>query len=176
MGATSGSNSPGREDIADYSDHSSRTLDTGAARPAARRAGRFARGCRIRRLAKPAMLSFRLARTRSPFDCVLPSATVEKTSIETQNTRQTAPDDVFGSPFTWGRGGAAFRKKTALWDRASPRLQPESFGKTGHIQGTSIDTIPREDETPAEAGRSRDFGEEGRRGGCPGLPGKMKPP
>jgi hypothetical protein len=58
-------------------------------------------------------------------------------------------------------------------DRVSPRLRAESFEKTGHIQAHLIDTTPREDETPAEARRSR-LQDEGRRGGCPVLPGDMK--
>jgi hypothetical protein len=54
-----------------------------------------------------------------------------------------------------GAGGRGFSKIPNPLNRVSPRLPSESFEKTGHIQAHSIDTTPREDETPAESRRSR---------------------
>jgi hypothetical protein len=57
------------------------------------------------------------------------------------------------APLLLGAGGRGFSKISDLWNRFSPPLRAESFEKTGHIWAQFIAKIPREDETPAEAGR-----------------------
>src|SRR5207245_1584523 len=96
---------------------------------------------------------------------------LEKKSVSDERTIRKRLPMMFLAPLSNGAGGAAYQKKSGLLDRVSPRLPAESFEKTGHIQAHFIDTTPREDETPAEASRSRLGGTRDAAAGVPASRG-----